>query len=346
MNDAISILIPTHNRHAYLSRLLEYYEGESFRLFVADSTSIPYELAAGQKAPNYFHLPGKSLTQKLTLVLARIDTPYVLLCADDDFVIPAAIHTCVRFLESQPSYSVAMGNVLCYLRDYIGEDRVEFAPAFLDRKGQDTVIEEEQPLARLSLFFRQYREIFYAVHRTENLKTGFAGMDGIITRLYLNEYLTVVVPLLTGKFVELPILYQVREYAPNTGDRHSPNLDAIFTDEGFKREYNSFLAVQSEAAASRCGLSQDEASGQLDLILEEYAGELTRKKRQHSMTVRNKKVGLLFQRIPIIGAFLIRQFRHWKIRRSLKPYVRSRQDRQELERIKYLILKHKDRIWP
>jgi glycosyltransferase domain-containing protein len=339
----VSILVPTHNRHAYLARLLDYYHLESFRIVIADSSETRYNGPLGEDV-RYFHLPGHSMTSKLSLVMDQIDTPYMLMCADDDFIIPAAIHTCVQFLSGHPSFSVAMGNVICYLRNSIDDFRLEFAAIF--PAGTKPVIEEEDPLTRLDLFFSGYHEIFYAVHRTENLRQGFRGAGPVVTQLYLNEYLTVICPLLKGKFIELPVLYHVREYAPDTGGRHAPNVDAIFTDELYAREYENFLTLQSSPAAAMGGLDKETVRERLDLTLRKFAGELRLKKQRGVNEEGDKKVGRLLQRLPFVGKLLIREYRHWKIRRKLRPFIRTAEDRHELARIKAVILKYKAVIWP
>ena len=116
MTSDVSIIIPTHERPSYLDRILEYYAHEPFHIYVADSSALPYNGSRLKGNVTYFHLPGKFLTYKIAFTLEYIETPFVVMCADDDFIIPAAIQTCVEFLSDHSSYAVAMGNALAYLK--------------------------------------------------------------------------------------------------------------------------------------------------------------------------------------------------------------------------------------
>src|SRR6266853_2116638 len=104
--DKISILIPTHNRHLYLDRLLNYFSPHHLKIFIADSSASPYQ---SDKFPSaiYQHLPELSYYQKIWKVLNEIETPYVVLCPDDDFTIPEAMEECVQFLEAHTDYASA-----------------------------------------------------------------------------------------------------------------------------------------------------------------------------------------------------------------------------------------------
>ena len=44
MNAEISLIIPTHNRHGYLKRILEYYSLTDISVFVVDSTAKTFNI--------------------------------------------------------------------------------------------------------------------------------------------------------------------------------------------------------------------------------------------------------------------------------------------------------------
>src|SRR3712207_2514372 len=105
MEPLVTILIPTHNRHHYLKRILEYYQGEQISIIVADSTKDAYK---GNNDLNsnvrYFHLPTHSLPAKLEWAISKVQTPYVVMCSDDDFTVPGAIYKSIEFLEQNEEF--------------------------------------------------------------------------------------------------------------------------------------------------------------------------------------------------------------------------------------------------
>src|SRR5215210_5385137 len=98
MHLLITLIIPTHNRHHYLNRILDYLKSQTFQIIIADSTEQFYSSNTLSSNYNYLHLPGKTLTQKLSIALHLVQTEYVLMCADDDFLIPQGVIDCVNFL--------------------------------------------------------------------------------------------------------------------------------------------------------------------------------------------------------------------------------------------------------
>ncbi|KKL68331.1 hypothetical protein LCGC14_2126020, partial [marine sediment metagenome] len=99
MFDKISLIIPTHNRHQYLTRVLDYYNGINLKILVADSSQKEYPFK-NKYDIDYFHYPNYIPHKKLADIIQEVKTPYVFMCADDDFIIPKAIEKCIKFLDN------------------------------------------------------------------------------------------------------------------------------------------------------------------------------------------------------------------------------------------------------
>ena len=113
MLDKITLVIATKNRHQYLERIVDYYSNSGINIIVADATKEKYS----KKLPSnisYFHYPEIHYCIKLDDVFKKVNTPYSLLCADDDFIIPEAIETCVDFLEKNSDYASAQGYYMMF----------------------------------------------------------------------------------------------------------------------------------------------------------------------------------------------------------------------------------------
>ena len=84
MNSKLSVLIPTHRRPQYLLRAVEYWDEIDVSLYIADSS--PNDINSSDVRENFHHLPHLNLPQKIYHVLKQIETPFVAMCADDDFI--------------------------------------------------------------------------------------------------------------------------------------------------------------------------------------------------------------------------------------------------------------------
>ena len=53
LNSKLTIIIPTHNRPKYLTRVLDYYQDLKCKILIADSSDNKYALIASEIAHNY-----------------------------------------------------------------------------------------------------------------------------------------------------------------------------------------------------------------------------------------------------------------------------------------------------
>src|SRR5205085_1271694 len=169
-------------------------------IVVADSSDKEYTLPFQSNYIQYYHFPGIGLPQKLSAALRKIHTTFTVMCADDDFIIPEGIQTCAEFLKANKEYAAAQGNCVCYFKDTIHDTRVKFLPMYIDQLS--FAIADNVVLKRVSDLFKRYRSIFCAVHYTKNLQLAY-NENIAINNLFLNEYLSGIVPLSAGKYKEL-----------------------------------------------------------------------------------------------------------------------------------------------
>ena len=85
----ITIIILTHFHHACLHRILDYYREVNVNILVADSNNKVFPSCESYKNLQYYHYPGMPFCEKMAKIFHHVITPYVVLCADDDFIIPS-----------------------------------------------------------------------------------------------------------------------------------------------------------------------------------------------------------------------------------------------------------------
>ena len=114
----ITVVIPTFNRPNILNRNLEFLDSFNYKLkvLVLDSSTIKKKFNFKKflnleiiykkfKKDIYF-------AKKIYSGVKTVKTKYLLLCADDDFVIPNCISLCINFLEKNNAYVACRGYFL------------------------------------------------------------------------------------------------------------------------------------------------------------------------------------------------------------------------------------------
>jgi len=332
MSEQVTIIIILHNRHANLDRLLEFYENIDLPVFIADSSSAEHVFSKKKDSIKYRYTPGLTYTQKVEQVLNEIDTPYVAMCADDDFIIPGGLYHCVDFLEKNREYSAAQGMILKYHQNTI-RHTVRFEMLYTN----DHSLLSMDPLERLKKLFDPYKSLLYGVHRTAILRTAFTGAGKAFTNLYLNEYMTSVIPVLLGKYKDLPVLYQAREHAEGSDDKTVINLDTIVQDGQYKAELTGFLNHIVDKTTNAVSVNSSSLKDAVLNALENYALKIETFKR--SGIPLKKRIGKLLSLIPFFGMRYLQKKRLNESNRSLKKYL-SEQDFKELASLQTILKKH------
>ncbi len=342
MPQDITLLIPTHNRHAYLNRILDYYGTADFKILVADSSASYYDGIIKNPQAVYKHFPGMGLPQKLALAMQEIDTTFAVMCADDDFIIPSGIEACIDFLQSNKSFTAAQGNTVCYFKNSIKQNAVRFSAMYFNQLSFE--IAADSPLKRIEKLFDPYRTIFCAVHYTKVLQTAFSK-DLSIGNLFLNEYLSGIIPVALGKYKELNVFYQVRENADDSGDKSTDNIDRIVSNDKYKIEYDNYLNYVSTIIAAENNLDKSICKQTVVAAFERFAKELnnTRSGVEQQITLK-KKIGNLVGKVPLIGKQIVLANRDAERKRFLSLIVKNTIEQKELERVEHLIKRYSNAI--
>ncbi len=211
-HDQLTCLIPTYNRPAFLRRLFQFYEQCPLpcSFFVADS-SRPDAAAEnldvihrmrGSFNITYRHFDA-DVVNKIHQALQQIDTPYVVLCADDDCLLPPALEHCVEFLETHSDYSVAQG--IMAIVNHPGKP--PYATA-----GYSLV--DDDPIARCRKMFRFNFSTFYGVYRTATLRDNFqittTGLDCAYSHFF-PELMLSQLSVMRGRVKVFPEIFYLHE---------------------------------------------------------------------------------------------------------------------------------------
>lgn len=336
--DNITLLIPTHERHNYLNRILEYYKQDEIKIIIADSSPAKYDETKLNPSIKYYHYPAIGLPQKLSMAFKLIETEYVVMCSDDDFIIPAGINSCIEFLECNKAFSAAQGNCIAYKKEKKYADYIEMNVMYKDQLAYE--ISNGNPYDRLALFFNSYRTIFSAVHYTKNLQLAFENVNNKFSNLFLNEYLTAIIPIVKGKYKELPILYQVREYAEDSGDKSTDNLDIMYADTKYENELKNYVEYVSDIIFRFTFNELEERKSVINDVFRPFGKRLAQQKILAKYISFSKQIGNTISLIPVIGKKIVMKYRLYYQRKNLNAVIRTKEDKLHLEKIKKLIFKY------
>jgi len=301
----ITLIIPTHNRHKYLERILNYYDNFC-EILIVDSSKAKFQKSYNSNVI-YYYLPEKSLNEKISYALSFVTTPYVFLCADDDFILKCAIEKCISFLDNNTDYSCVSGNYLYYK---LIDNKVFFSNIYANI---DNSIANFDIKDRLVTMFSNYITLYYAIHRTSTLKSTFTiDIKRPVNNLFLNEYLTAIIPLIVGKYKQIDTLYQIREYSAISGDKTTENLNKILDNPKYETELGNFLYhILSFCHEKKSPIHLIDKIF-IYKILKNYSEKLTQTSLLDTQPV-DKKIGKIIQILPYLGPLLIRAYRNIKL---------------------------------
>ena len=258
LKDKLTLLMPTSiDRLPCFRANLRHLEEEGFdgRLMVLDwgskrldemglwSADAPYSVDYRYYGPQMpFH-------ERMRDGAARADTPYVLICPDDDFFFIETLNACVGFLEANRDFSAAQGVI--YRARVIrrrGEEKLQFAAL------PEAVVECRQPapLERLHFLARNYSHWIYCVQRKETLLERLECGARFADNLAFAEYYDTLFTVIKGKTHLIPSIGVVLSF-PDT-----------FASGAQSRSYDCFpFALHDPAFSGKYAQFRDELGGAL-----------------------------------------------------------------------------------
>jgi glycosyltransferase domain-containing protein len=221
-SDRLTIVVPTFNRPRHLRRLLLLLKelGNPYPVLILDGSSAENQ-AKNREVQQEFeknvilkqYPQGLHLGLRLADGVRQVKTEYMVFCADDDFVLPASIAECLKFLGEHPTYSAAMGRVhaMGYSHRYF--TRGIFV---IDDLANDYHLNMKTFIERFMALRPYYNlgcpPLFYAVRKTKVAVEAFDLANDKMLHGTL-EWLGDMIALLRGPVVVLPFLYGFRDYA-------------------------------------------------------------------------------------------------------------------------------------
>ena len=216
----LEILMPTQNRSLFVRRALSFYKEEllPYKIHLLDSSNIEHKTANREIVKwsgldidihDHDYINGASSFNKFDKALEGINTKYVLMVADDDFIFPGAITQCIDFLRFHSDYTAASG------RSYTFELSAASHHGKIDSIKRYPQLSAKNNLAerRFRSHMKNWTTMAYSVQRTDNLKEIIATHRQFPDDIRMMEIHWYATNVIRGKVANLDIPYMFRQGA-------------------------------------------------------------------------------------------------------------------------------------
>jgi len=215
----ITIIIITYNRYPFLLRLLKFYDNYNFNFLILDSSSHELNDSTLMNYLNKKYVKYKKYNSSILFAHKIADgcqvitTPYAVLCADDDFLIPAGILEARNFLKNNADFTSAHGLYFNHTSSEVAQKHgFSIGPLYQNGHSSEQDSAEERLNAYLSGETGYYP--MYAVHRTDLFQQIWSETKTYVFDWGLSELFPCALSFIHGKMKVLPVFYESRE--PNT----------------------------------------------------------------------------------------------------------------------------------
>ncbi|MFH1380015.1 MAG: TIGR00180 family glycosyltransferase [bacterium] len=268
ISDKLTVIIPTYNRYEKLLRLLTYVDSiKSSCLFVIlDSsdnrepvkTKLFRDLISKNNVSHVVYDPSINPMRKIADGLKNIKTPYAVLWADDDLMIPGAFEEAVFFLETHRAYSMVNGiSILFSVTPGESDTPIITIGPYLQRG-----ISDDLPSQRLRNHLDSYSTTFYSVHRTKNLKKNIELCNDTDFVYHFGELTSSCLAVIQGKLHTMQRLYMIREAHQNINSWRDKKINDFFdlvVGSNFSKNYEYFREYVARELVSYEHISVEKA---------------------------------------------------------------------------------------
>jgi glycosyltransferase domain-containing protein len=195
---SLTLIIPTHNRQNYLNRSYAYYSSFNIKVIYCDSTLNSSNLIQTDNI-TYLHLPNYTFSQKILYVLEKVDTEYIALCADDDFVLYNALLNGYNLITKNRNITAIIGNIL--------EFHEKFDKTYFSNKLYEKTTFNFYPQKNVEKFLSNYRQILWGMYNKQILTTSFRIINDL--KLSNDNFIELIIGAISSYNGEIEFINQI-----------------------------------------------------------------------------------------------------------------------------------------
>jgi len=272
--DCFALLVPTYQGAPFLRRLLDFLDTERYPGYIvlSDNSSGEHRAFVESCPARYPGLwldvqgyaPDIGFLDKLARTLETLTARNVMLCGQDDYVVPQTLETLLGVIEADSGLSCVRGRVARFLlRPVAGPAEKPAASVHLNNYPM-LPYEDPDPVQRVLAHLRGYTSTLYSLHRRERLLDSFRFTDAATRNVIFWQYLSSCVTVALGRVACLDELFLARQIhkrswsATATDNEHWPLL---VTSPSYSSYYQSFRNALIDFLVRRSGAEDDDGLG-------------------------------------------------------------------------------------
>jgi len=259
-DSTFALIIPTYQGTPFLRRCLEHLKSIQYLGYVIladDSTGQHREFVESctSRYPElwidlHVYEHGTRFLDKLCQSMDRIRARFVMLCGQDDLVVPGAIERVVRALDADAGLSSARGRVARFrIRRKEGDSGAEeVAIDFLQHPMR--AYREARAVDRVLAHIRAYSSTLYSVHRRPGLIESLRRTEATTKNVIFMQYLSSCITVAQGRVECVDTLFLARQAHPASWAarlmRDSEHWPLLVASPNFSAYYHEFRSALLE----------------------------------------------------------------------------------------------------
>jgi glycosyltransferase domain-containing protein len=272
---SLTIVIPTYNRPNNVLRLCTFYKFTNYQILILDGSALKNQQIGVKKNIKYIHMPNSTLQERLAYSSDLIQTKFVAICADDDFLIPKGLLHSIKYLTRNIDFAAAQG---MYIR-FATTPFFSWRPDYIHWK--DVKIESDDPMERV-LKSKTSCQFLYSTMRKEVYVATTSVLKGIQSgSLTMNELVFNYIVPFYGKYKTLPIIYGARI-------EHSKSSVNLYFDLWIEKNEESSKYFKRQVRKVYSTKLSDDQSRELENILTDHFSVSSRANRIQSSNTLEK----------------------------------------------------------
>lgn len=318
----LTIVIPTYNRPDFLLRQIIYLSKWRVSVEIVDGSDNPLESNIQELIKKFPHINYRhyklSYPDRVFHACKRIQTPYAMCLADDDFYLQSGLASALNALEIDGCAVACMGQAVGFDRLLDKGYYFEYGSNLIDYS-----ITNEAPLERILQGVRNYRSATsYAVFRKSTFLNIWGRRDGV-SCLEAVEYEHAIRTYLCGSLITTRSIYWLRSFEAQPvgswidGNR-AINFQRWWCDPHFSSEFDIFKERLIGLFVNIPHISLADASNLFDLIVKLIDSG------SHSSFVGKNRFSFMFENL--IGIIkmspYLNRLKCKLIWGKIKPYIR------------------------
>lgn len=268
------LIIPTYDGTPFVRRLLDFLRAENYQgqVVLSDNSSGAHREfveACPKRFPELWievhsYEAGIGFLDKLARTMERLEARHVMLCGQDDYLVPASVEKLLHLIEADPGLVCARGRVARFLLRPIEQQGVPYAAKIHLNKHPMLPYEDPEPVQRVLAHMRAYTSTLYSLHRRAQLLECFRATHAATRNVMFWQYLSSCITVALGRVAcldELFLARQIHERSWSATLQGYEQWPLLVTSPDYSAHYMDFRGGLIAFLTGRLGCAGDGSLG-------------------------------------------------------------------------------------